>query len=175
MNRRIGSLLLITVPGNIIVDPTFGSILIDTHGGASAGVPNTGRDFFNFNQSGSVADQLTQKGKQLMMVFTDPSIYQPILDTFNPLWSAPDLDPNTTFTTSLGLPVENKGTIHIVPEGKITLHETDGTQLTHIGKELVKNQNGVIVGEKIVDYLTINEEDGNVLPGTNRTFMMNWY
>ena len=35
MNRRIGSLLLVTVPGNIIVAPAFGSILVDTHGGAS--------------------------------------------------------------------------------------------------------------------------------------------
>ena len=62
-----------------------------------------------------------------------------------------------------------------MPQGKITLHNTDGSQLIHIGKELVKNQNGAIVGEKIVDYLIINEENGNILPDTNRTFMMNWY
>ena len=61
MNRRIGSLLLVTVPGDIVVAPEFGSILIDTHGGASPTVANTGRDFFNFNQSGSVLEQVTQK------------------------------------------------------------------------------------------------------------------
>lgn len=44
-----------------------------------------------------------------------------------------------------------------------------------IGKEVIKNENGAIIGEKIVDYLTINEENGNVLPNTNRTFMMDWY
>ena len=76
---------------------------------------------------------------------------------------------------SLELPVENKGTIHIVPTGKIMLYDTDGSQLTRIGKEFIKNENGAIVGERIVDYLTINEENGNVLPDTNRAFTMHWY
>lgn len=58
MNRRIGSLLLVTVPGNIIVAPEFGSILIDTHGGASASISNVGRDFWKFSRSGSIMDQL---------------------------------------------------------------------------------------------------------------------
>lgn len=40
MNRRIGSLLLVTVPGDIVVAPEFGSILIDSHGGTSPAVPN---------------------------------------------------------------------------------------------------------------------------------------
>ncbi len=92
------------------------------------------------------------------MVFSDPEVQEEIIDFFDPLWSAPELDPNQKFETSIGLPVKNKGTIHIVPEGKITLHEADGTQLKNIGKEFILNPNGVIIGEKIVDHLTINEE-----------------
>jgi hypothetical protein len=123
-----------------------------------------------------------------MMIFTDPVVYQPIIDTVNPFWDIPRLESAPTDNTgtnpsntptdpivSLGLPVDNNGTIHIIPSGKITLYTADGMQLTRIGKELIKNENGAIVGEKIVDYLTINEENGNVLPDTNRTFMMNWY
>ena len=127
-----------------------------------------------------------------MMIFTDPEQYQPLIDAVNPFWDLPKLESapssqdnnttepsNTSITPepliSLGLPVDNQGTIHIIPAGKITLHTADGNQLLRIGKELIKNENGAIIGEKIVDYLTINEENGNVLPSTNRTFMMNWY
>jgi hypothetical protein len=192
MNRRIGSLLLITVPGTIIVAPEFGSILIDMHGGASPGVPTVGRDFWKFSQSGSIIDQMRAKSSKLMMVFTDPIIYQPILDTINPFWNTPSLESapiraidsstedieNKNISepiVSLWLPVDNRGTIHIIPEGKITLYTADGTQLMRVGKEVIKNENGAIIWEKIVDYLTINEEDGNVLPSTSRTFTMNWY
>jgi hypothetical protein len=192
MNRRIGSLLLVTVPGNIIVAPEFGSILVDTHGGAWPSSNNLGPNFWKLSQSEPLIDQIKVKWQALMMIFTDPEQFQPIVDAINPFWtiptleSAPNIDvnsPKTSVTTnitpdpiiSLGLPVDNRGTIHIIPEGKITLHTADGAQLTRIGKELIKNENGAIVGEKIVDYLTINEENGNVLPNTNRTFMMNWY
>lgn len=39
---------------------------------------------------------------------------------------------------------------------------------------MIKNENGAIIGEKIVDYLPINEENGAILPGTNRIFTMSW-
>lgn len=61
MNRRIGSLLLVTVPGDIIVAPEFGSILIDTHGGASPSNQTTGRDFWQFNTGKPIKDQLHEK------------------------------------------------------------------------------------------------------------------
>lgn len=76
------------------------------------------------------------------MVFTDPEQYQPIVDAVNPFWTLPKLEsapsvqegnPVTTSNTgitpepliSLGLPVDNRGTIHIIPAGKITLHTAD--------------------------------------------------
>ncbi len=61
MNRRIGSLLLVTVPGNIIVAPEFGSMLIDTHGGASTSGNNLGSDFWQFNQSKPLIEQVQKK------------------------------------------------------------------------------------------------------------------
>ncbi len=61
MNRRIGSLLLVTVPGNIIVAPEFGSILIDTHGGSSPSGDNRGRDFWQFNRSKPLIEQVKKK------------------------------------------------------------------------------------------------------------------
>ncbi len=108
------------------------------------------------------------------MVFGDRANQDSIITFINPFWSAPELDPNTKFITDITLPIHNKGTIHINPEGKITIHELNGKQLTSIGKELIKNQNGAVIGEETADYLTINEENGNVLPGTNRIFTMSW-
>lgn len=176
MNRRIGSLLLVTVPGVITVAPEFWEVIVNTSwGGGPSSENNPGKDFFTFNNTGSVVDQISEKWQKLMMVFTDPVLQNEIIDFFNPLWSAPELDPSATFNTSIWIPVKNTGTIHIVPEGKVTLHDTDGNQLKNIGKEYIKNPNGAIIGEKVVDYLTINEENGNVLPWTNRTFLMNWY
>ena len=42
MNRRIGSLLLVTVPGDIVVAPEFGSVLIDTSGPGGGGGTSVG-------------------------------------------------------------------------------------------------------------------------------------
>jgi hypothetical protein len=163
MNRRMGSLLLVTIPGDIIVQPDFGTITINNGGWWISGTGN------NTNKWGFF-DKISNLG----MIFSDSKIRDSILDFFNPLWSAPELDPNITFNTNIKIPVSNKGTIHINPEWKITLHEEDGTQLKNIGKELIINDNGAIIGEKIVDYITINEEQWNVLPWSNRTFEMDW-
>ncbi len=137
------------------------------------------------------------------MVFTDPALQQEIIDYINPFWETPvlnsagpdqlltlgntingttDSDINTASDASgnllpifsLAIPVENKGTIHITPTGSITLHELDGTQLLSVGKEFIKNENGAIISEKVVDYLTINAEGGTVLPQANRLYSINW-
>ena len=41
-------------------------------------------------------------------MFSDPQSYEGMINFLNPLWSAPEIDPNATFTVSLGIPVENK-------------------------------------------------------------------
>lgn len=197
MNRRIGSLILVTVPGDIIVDPEFGTILVDTAGPGGGGgwgggwAWSMGTSFFTFNQTDGMLGQLTQKWKLMLMMFSDPEKYQPVLDGLNPLWSAPVIDTKKPFRSSLGVPVENKGTIHIVPKGKITLFNKKWEQLKNINISVVKDENGTILMEdikdsnwqtigqrqktEILDYININAESGNVLPGTNRTFMMDWY
>jgi hypothetical protein len=182
MNRRIGSLLLVTVPGDIIVDPEFGSILVDTSGpgggttgwSSSAGWGSTGTPFFTFDANGPLVSQLTQKLSIITTLISAPETPKKILKFFNPMWSTPELTKQAPFGASIGLPVNNKGTIHIVPTGKIRLYNTDGTQLLRIGKEIVKNQAGAIIGERVVDYLTINDGEGNVLPGTDRLFTTDW-
>jgi hypothetical protein len=178
MNRRIGSLLLVTVPGDIVVAPEFGSILVDTAGPgggmSGAGGGSTGTPFFSFDGNGPLIGQLTHKWTKVVNLLSAPETPKKVLDFFNPMWSTPELTKQAPFDASIGLPVSNKGTIHIVPTGKITLYTADGTQLLHIGKEVIKNQAGAIVGERVVDYLTINESEGNVLPGTDRVFTTEW-
>lgn len=138
------------------------------------------------------------------MIFTDPSTQEAVINYINPFWETPQLksagpDPRITLgntisgTTdsdintasdasgnlipifSLAIPVENKGTIHIIPTGRITLHELDGTQLLNVGKEFIKNENGAVISEKVVDYLTINAEGGALLPQANRLYGINWF
>lgn len=178
MNRRIGSLLLVTVPGDIVVAPEFGSVLVDTAGpGGStsgAGGGSTGTPFFSFDDNGPLIEQLTNKWSRAIDLLSAPETPKKVLDFFNPMWSTPEITEQAPFGASIGLPVSNKWTIHIVPTGKITLYNTDGTQLLHIGKEIIKNQAGAIIGERVVDYLTINDGEGNVLPGTDRVFTTEW-
>ena len=168
MNRRIGSLILITVPWEIVVSPIFGDIII-VWWGWYAPIDNI-LDLFSPTESGSI----WEKTKKLLMTFSDPAIQQDLINFINPFWSTPAINKDETFNVDISLPVENEWTIHVNPEWNITLHEKDWTQLLNIGKELIINENWAIIGEKIVDYITINEEWWNVLPNTNRIFTMNW-
>jgi hypothetical protein len=59
---------------------------------------------------------------------------------------------------TLQIPVKNDGNIHIRPTGKIYLYDETGTKLEKIGKESIIDENGVYLGEVVVDYLPINDE-----------------
>ncbi len=174
MNRRIGSLLLVTVPGNIIVSPQFGNFLVTWGWGISQKEPDFIGDLFSPSQTGTIIEQVTGKWKKLLMMFADPILQWDIIDFINPMWDTPTLIPDTSFKTDFTFPVINKWTIHIIPQWQITLHEADGTQLRNIGKELITNEFGVFLREDVVDYLTINEWKSSVLPNTDRTFTMSW-
>ncbi|MCH2189206.1 hypothetical protein MK079_05270, partial [Candidatus Gracilibacteria bacterium] len=78
------------------------------------------------------------------------------------------------FDITFEIPFQNNGNIHIKPTGKIVLKDEDGKELKGIGKEVITNDDGVVIGEKIVDYIPINDEDGNVLPYTVRKFEPQW-
>lgn len=72
------------------------------------------------------------------------------------------------------VPFENKWNTHIKPNGKIILKDENGNQIKWVGKEVILNENGAIIWEKIVDYIPINDIWWNVLPQTNRTFEWEW-
>ncbi len=77
------------------------------------------------------------------------------------------------FHITLKVPLQNDGNTHVRPTGKIYLYDGENRR-DHIGKQSIVNEDGVYLGEKIVDFLPINDEGGNVLPGTERTFEINW-
>jgi hypothetical protein len=79
-------------------------------------------------------------------------------------------DFNIDFDTSF----INEWNTHLKPTWKITLIDEDGKEIKWIWKELVKNEDWSIIWEKIVDYIPVNDNDGNVLPYTKRIFEADW-
>jgi len=75
-----------------------------------------------------------------------------------------------TFTTRL----EDTGNVHLKPQGKIEIRNIWGKKMKSIGTEIMLNSTGAITGEKEVDYLPVNNEGGNVLPGSTRKFNTIW-
>jgi hypothetical protein len=150
MVRRIGMLYLLNVPGNIIVDTELGDILID--------IPN-------LNSAPDIWDRLKNN-------IGDTTAWNDIWGELNPFWEKPVLS-KTDLQISLNIPVQNSGNIHIKPTGKIFIYDGE-VMLTRIGKESIVDENGVYKGEKIVDYLPINDEGGNVLPDSERIFHIDW-
>lgn len=69
---------------------------------------------------------------------------------------------------------ENAGNTHLKPLGKIELVDENGEILKNVGKETIVNDKGAFAGEKMVDYLPINDTFGNVLPKSKRTFDSVW-
>lgn len=78
------------------------------------------------------------------------------------------------FNVNFSFPINNKGNTHIKPKGKITLKDENGKVIKAIGKETISNDRWAIIWEEIVDYIPINDQDGNVLPQTTRIFETNW-
>jgi hypothetical protein len=169
MNRRIGMLYLMTVPGDIVVDTDFWDILVDAGPGGWAGSVGPTSLMTLFSAPRQFFDESM---KRFMMYFTDPEESEKLLNEINPLWEKPTLR-DDDFLVTLRIPVENAGNTHVTPTGKIYLYEGD-TRLEHIGRQSIVDENGVYLGEKIVDFLPINDEWWNVLPGTDRIFNIDW-
>lgn len=83
-------------------------------------------------------------------------------------------DKNEDIAIDFWITFENKWNTHIKPKWKITIHDEDGNIIKRVGEETIKNEDGIIIGKKIVDYIPINDEDGNVLPWSERIFSQNW-
>jgi len=68
----------------------------------------------------------------------------------------------------------NEWNTHLKPSWKIKLVDESGKEIKWIWKEVIKNDDWAIIWEKIVDYLPINDNWGNVLPSTKRNFESEW-
>jgi hypothetical protein len=81
-----------------------------------------------------------------------------------------DPDFNISFETLFS----NDWNTHLKPTWKITLIDEDWKEIKWVWKELVKNSWGSIIWAKVVDYIPINDNEGNVLPYTKRQFNSEW-
>lgn len=155
MVRRAWVLLLVNVPGRLVYDTSLGEIEIET---PLFSAPDESADIIKNPRSLPTWEAWLKR----MMSELDPRLDSPIL-----------LD-TSDFSVSFTIPVKNSWNIHVLPVGRIELYDEDGTILKSIGKESLKSPEWVFLWEKIVDYLPINDEGGNVLPGSDRIYSVLW-
>lgn len=80
----------------------------------------------------------------------------------------------STFPISFSTRFKNDGNVHLKPTGKIELVDESGEVLKNVGKESIVSPQGAYVGEKLVDYVPVNDGLGNVLPNSERRFESLW-
>lgn len=98
------------------------------------------------------------------------NIWQEEVNTnYNPLLFSTD-----DFEVDFTLPIKNIWNTHIKPTGKVILIDEDGEVIKWIWKISVENEQWAVIWDKIVDYVPINDEGGNVLPQTSRIFDSKW-
>ena len=85
-----------------------------------------------------------------------------------------DTEKTDSFEITIEIPIENKWNTHVKPSWKITLIDENWNELKKIWKEVVTNDKWAIIGEKIVDYLPINDIWWNILPDTKRVYRSDW-
>ncbi len=78
------------------------------------------------------------------------------------------------FPISFETKFKNEGNTHLKPIGKIELSDEKGEVLKNIGKEAITSNAGAFIGEKMVDYIPVNDGLGNVLPKSERRFESIW-
>ena len=78
------------------------------------------------------------------------------------------------FEVEFSLPVVNKWNTHVKPSWKVTLRDEDGNIIPGIGKEALANEFWAVIWERVVDHIPVNDEQGNVLPGSKRIFQVQW-
>ncbi|MCH8519095.1 hypothetical protein LAT59_05040 [Candidatus Gracilibacteria bacterium] len=78
------------------------------------------------------------------------------------------------FEIQFSFPLENMGNTHVRPTGKITLRDENDRVIGGVGKEAMANDFGAVIGERVVDYIPINDEQGNILPNSRRVYDAYW-
>jgi hypothetical protein len=78
------------------------------------------------------------------------------------------------FPINLGVRFSNTGNVHTKPQGSIQIKNMFGKDVARVGEELILNSAGAVTGTRLVDYIPVNDEAGNVLPNNSRAFMQEW-
>ena len=78
------------------------------------------------------------------------------------------------FEVEFSFPIVNKGNTHVRPTWKVVLRDEDGNIIPWIWKEALANEFWAVIWERVVDYIPINDEQWNVLPGSKRIFKVDW-
>jgi len=69
---------------------------------------------------------------------------------------------------------KNNWNVHIKPQWKIMIFDENWNQLKNIWKEKLVSKQGVLLWEKMVDYIPVNDKQWNVLPWQARKFFSTW-
>ncbi len=161
MIQRIGTLFLVTVPWAITYDTTYGEVVVWPGGGGGAG------GWAGVAGIASISSYPTPRP-------TPEYWFTRISDLLDPTLNAPSLPPAKDFGIDFQIPVKNKGNVHVLPVWRIEILDENGLPLKSIGKESIRSPEWAYVGERIVDYLPINDEAGNVLPNSERLYNISW-
>ena len=167
--KRIGVLILFTVPGDIVIDNNVSNINISVSGwdggwwwiGEKSIVDTIKKTVF------WVQKELIDGANDIKTIFESE-------EEINS--KKPDIQKETKkddTKVSFDITFQNDGNTHIKPSGKIEVLD-DGKAIPKISKELIKNDSDAIIWEKLVDYIPINDQWWNVLPGSKRDFFQEW-
>ncbi len=170
----------ITVPANEKIEVPF---TVTVPEGAEAG-GHFGTIFFSpvTEQSGTIAVQ--QKVGVLLLVRVAGDVHETgdvsIFASFHADVDAEAVNqakPQSFFSEfpiKIAVRFTNTGNVHLKPEGTITLKNTFGTELARVGEAITQTSTGAVTGSKLVDYLPVNDANGNVLPNSSRVFLSSW-
>lgn len=80
----------------------------------------------------------------------------------------------TSLPVALGARLENLGSVHVKPEGRIEIYNMFGQLVKRTAIRDILNAQGLKMGEEVTDFVPLNNELGNVLPASVRGFASTW-
>lgn len=171
---------IITIPAGEKVVVPF-TISVPEHAEAGG---HFGTIFFSPVTPGGGAIALQQKVGVLLLVRVAGDVHEQgelaRFDSFSPALSEDaiaDASSNRffgSFPVSFAIRFTNTGNVHTKPRGSIKLYNMFGAELQRVGKEIQATPTGAVSGTKIVDYVPVNDGNGNVLPNSSRVFLAPW-
>ena len=192
INVDYGILVLLNVDGEVITDGEVGEPVINTGWGwtgskSSSWWAGNNQDENNTWNTWSIPlDNCpfgdlspsnidgTCIGRNLFIPFIGGPSEPDTTDTDNQPEDNNNEDKDEDFEIIFELPFENTWNTHIKPEGSIVLIDEDGKEIKQIGRKVITNDNGAVIGEEIVDYIPLNDNGWSALPNTTRVFTWEW-